>query len=102
MKKKIILSAINQLGPFFKDNDEEILSEITDDMISIAFSYSNRNAENSEALFPIIKKAVIATYKLRGSEGFKSLSQSGKSMTFNDIEEKMRQDILKSGLRLLK
>ncbi len=102
MKELIIKSAIRQLGPFFKKGDEIIIDEITDDMITIAFSYSNRTIENGSPLIPIIKKAVISTYKLRGSEGLKSLSQSGKSMSFDNIEEKMRQDILKSRLRLLK
>ena len=102
MQEEIVKSAINRLGPFFRKGDEDVIKDIVNDMISIAFSCSNRTENNGKELILLIKKATIAAYKLRGTEGIKNLSQSGKSMSFEEIEDKLKTEIIKGRLRLLK
>lgn len=90
---------IADLGANYRE-DKEVLEEILEEVNSIAFDISNN--KNKEKLFPYVKKAVKAIYLNRGSEGLQSLSESGRSSSFEDIIEKLRNDIIKNGLRRLK
>jgi len=90
---------IADLGANYRD-DEEVLEEILEEVSSIAFDISNNKDENK--LFPYIKRAVKAEYIQRGSEGLLSLNESGVSSQFEDIIDKMRNNIIKNGLRRLK
>lgn len=92
---------INDLGANYNNKDEEVLEDILNEVSSIASNISNRN-ENDEKLYPYIKKAVKAIYLCRGAEGMQSTSESGVSSSFEDIIDKMRNDIVKNGLRRLK
>lgn len=92
---------INDLGANYNKNDEEVLEDILSEVSSIASSISNRKVED-EKLYPYIKKAVKAIYLCRGAEGMQSTSESGVSSSFEDIIDKMRNDIVKNGLRRLK
>lgn len=87
------------LGANYRE-DEEVLKEILEETNSIAFDISNN--KNKEQLFPYVKKAVKATYIRRGSEGMTSSSEGGESYSYEDIIEKLRNDIIKNGLRRLK
>lgn len=87
---------IKDLGDNYNYEDAEILQEIVDRVTAVAQNLSNNQ---SEELNPYIKTCVKAEYLSRGGEGLNSLSESGKSSSFVDNIEKMRNDIIKAGLR---
>lgn len=103
MEKETQISDIDKiiadLGANYRE-DKEVLEEILEEVSSIAFDISNN--KNEKKLFPYIKKAVKAEYIQRGSEGLLSLNESGVSSQFEDIIDKMRNNIIKNGLRRLK
>lgn len=82
-----------RLGANYIEGTESIIRDIIDDMTSIACDASNRNEED-EKLFPYIKKAVVSEYLCRGAEGLLSKNESGVSNSFNDIEKKLRIDLV--------
>lgn len=98
-KRSDINKIISDLGANYRD-DEEVLKEILEEVNSIAFDISNNKDEDK--LFPYVKRAVKAEYIQRGSEGLLTLNESGKSSQFEDIIDKMRNNIIKNGLRRLK
>lgn len=84
-------------------NDDNVLKGLIDEAQTIALSISNRKntEENINLLKPYIEEYVIATYLSRGGEGLDSLSDSGKNSSFKDNREKMRNDIIRDGMRYL-
>lgn len=92
---------IADLGANYKKEDEEVLYEILEEMSSIASDISNRKKDDEE-LFPYIKKAVKSEYLTRGAEGLLSRSEGSISSQYEDIIEKMRNNIIKNGKRRLK
>lgn len=91
---------IEDLGANYKD-DEEVLIDILEEVSSIASDISNRKKDDIK-LFPYIKKATKAIYLSRGAEGLTSRNESSISTSFEDIIDKLRNDIIKSGLRRIK
>ena len=91
---------INDLGSNYR-GDDNVLEEILEEVSSIASDISNRQKEDTR-LFPYIKRATKAIYLCRGAEGMQSTNESGVSSSFEDIIEKLRNDIIKSGLRRIK
>ena len=87
---------IADLGANYKD-DKEVLEEVS----SIASDISNRQKDDTK-LFPYIKKATKAVYLARGAEGMTGRGEGAISSSYEDIMEKLRNDIIKSGLRRLK
>lgn len=87
---------IEDLGENYNIEDEEILQEIVKRVTNVAQTLSNNQTEE---LNPYIKTCVKAEYLSRGGEGLNSLSESGKNSGFIDNIEKMRNDIIKAGLR---
>lgn len=87
---------IQDLGENYSDDDEEILESIIERVTNVAQTLSNNT---SEELNPYIKTCVKAEYLSRGGEGLNSLNESGKSSSFQDNIDKMRNDIIKAGLR---
>lgn len=90
----------DDLGENYKE-DEGVLKEILEEVSSIASDISNRK-ENDEKLFPYIKTATKAIYLSRGAEGLTSRNEGSISTSFEDIVDKLRNDIIKSGLRRIK
>ena len=84
-------------------NDDDVLKSLIDEATTIALSISNRenNKKNLDLLSSYIKDYVISKYLSRGSEGLNSLSHGGTSSNFIDIREKMRNDIIKDGMRIM-
>lgn len=95
-----IQEIIENLGANYGD-DDEVLQNIIDDVTSIASNISNRSADD-EKLVPYIKKAVKAMYLNRGAEGLASRGEGSISSSYEDIIDKLRNDIIKNGLRRLK
>ncbi len=91
---------IADLGANYK-SDEDVLKDILEQVTSIASDISNRPKED-EKLFPYIKKAVKAEYLARGAEGLSSRSEGSMSSSFEDTIDKLRNNIVKSGLRRIK
>ena len=91
---------VADLGANYKE-DEEVLTDILEEVSSIASDISNRK-KNDTKLFPYIKKAVKAIYLCRGAEGLTSRNEGSISTSYEDIIEKLRNDIIKSGLRRIK
>ena len=89
------------LGANVIENDNEVLKEIIEEVSSIASNISNRKTNDSK-LFPYIVKATKAIYLTRGAEGLQSRSEGSISNSFEDIIEKLRNDIIKNGLRRFK
>lgn len=87
---------IQDLGENYSDDDEEILESIIERVTNVAQTLSNNT---SEELNPYIKTCVKAEYLSRGGEGLNSLNESGKNSSFEDNINKMRNDIIKAGLR---
>lgn len=91
---------INDLGPNYI-GDANVLKQILEEISSIASDISNRQ-KNDTKLFPYIKKATKAIYLTRGAEGLTSRNEGSISTSFEDIIEKLRNDIIKSGLRRIR
>lgn len=87
------------LGANYIENTDDVLQDIIKDITSIACDISNRN---DEKLNPYIKTAVKSEYLARGAEGLTSRGEGSESSSFEDIINKMRNDIVKNGLRRLK
>ena len=92
---------IKDLGANYKSNDRSVLEDILEEVSSIASDISNREKDD-EKLFPYIKKAVKAEYLARGAEGLTSRNEGSMSSSFEDIVDKLRNNIIKSGLRRIK
>ena len=91
---------IENLGANYKQ-DIDVLKEILEEVSSIASNISNRKADD-EKLFPYIAKATKAMYLARGAEGLQSRGEGSISSSYEDIIDKLRNDIVKNGLRRLK
>ena len=100
MERKDIKRIIDDLDINYRE-DREVLQDILNEVTSIALDISNRkNTEiNRIKLFPYIKKAVKSIYLTRGGEGLQSRGEGSISNSYEDIIEKLRNDIIKSGLR---
>ena len=90
----------SDLGANYR-NDEDVLKDILEEVTSIASDISNRTKDD-EKLFPYIKKAVKAEYLTRGAEGLTNRNEGSVSSSFEDIVDKLRNNIIKSGLRRIK
>lgn len=90
------------LADNFRPGDENVLREYIDETTTDALSISNRKRtqKNIELLTSDIKKCVKSKYLLRGSEGSKSLGDSGVNTSFENPTEIMRIEIVKSGKRV--
>ena len=91
---------ITDLGANYKE-DKEVLEEVLEEVSSIASDISNRKKYDTK-LFPYIKQAVKAIYLSRGAEGLTSRNEGAISSSYEDIIKKLRNDIIKSGLRRVK
>ena len=92
---------IKDLSANYKDDDRYVLENILEEVSSIASDISNRTTDD-EKLFPYIKKAVKAEYLARGAEGLTSRGEGSISSSYEDIMDKLRNNIIKSGLRRIK
>lgn len=82
-----------RLGANYIEGTESVIIDIIKDITSIACDASNRK-ENDSKIYPYVKKAIVSEYLSRGAEGLSSLSESGRSSSFYDIEEKLRKDLI--------
>ena len=90
-----------KLGINFIEDTEDVLQDIIDDITSIACNVSNRD-KSDEKLIPYIKRAATKEYLARGNEGLTSRTEGSISSAYEDIIEKLRNDIIKNGVRRLR
>ena len=90
------------LADNFQRGDEDVLRQYIDETTTDALSISNRKRtrDNIRLLESDIKKCVKAKYLQRGAEGSNSFSDSGKSTSFNNPSDTMREEIVKAGKRV--
>ncbi len=103
LKEKILEQLKRDLSENFLD-DKDVLLNILEDSINEALSISNRTLSNSnvQLLKPEIKKCAKTLYLQRGTEDTSSLNESGKSSSFLNAYEELRNDIIKSGKRVIR
>lgn len=89
----------SRLGANYVENTDDVLLDIIDDITSIATDASNRKKDDDK-LIPYIKKAVISEYNARGAEGLLSRNEGSVSSSFDDIEKKLRTDLIQ--IRIIK
>lgn len=89
------------LGANLKAGDETVLTDIITHMTAIASNVSNRLTTDTK-LSPYIRTAVKSAYLRRGDEGKTSSSEGSLASSYEDIEKKLRKDIISSGLRKIK
>jgi len=90
---------IADLGANFNSGDRAVLNEIIEEVQTIASNISNTNASTNGALIPYMTQAVKAMYLTRGAEGLNSRGEGSISNGFQDIIQKLRNDIVTNGLR---
>lgn len=98
IKRKILDNVTRNLANNYRD-DVDTLREIIDNVSCMALSISNR--KSLFTLEPEISQCVIAEYLRRGAEGSSSISEGGHSISFEDNIEKMRNNIIKNGKRVI-
>lgn len=83
---------IKDLDANFKKGDELIIEDYIEFYSSIASDNSNRN-KNDKLLYPYIFEAVKSAYGRRGNEGVSSSNESGFSISYIDIVDKLKKDV---------
>lgn len=116
-KQELLESIITDLGANFRSGDNMVLEALLDETIGDALRVSNRrfkvsfDEETGEygeglskqltVLSGNIRRCVKSLYLQRGAEDTASQSQSGLSSTYDDAVQRMRDDIIKSGKRIM-
>ena len=109
MKQEVLQKIIAILGDNYKTTDSAVLESLLDQVITQASYISNRDIDlesqedaNFKLLTPEIINATVIAYETRGVESVKSQSELGQSNTFVDYTEKLRNDIIKNGKRVIR
>jgi len=89
---------IRQLGDNYDTSDEQVLIDLIDEATYSALSYTNRQITD-DTIDNAIKRCVIALYLQRGGEGTTSTNELGKSASFYNAIERMKQELLTEGKR---
>lgn len=88
---------ILELGAYYSDEDEDMLTNILDEVTANALSFSNQTDESVLSLE--IKQCVKSIYLRRGTEHDVSLNANGESASFIDAINELRNNIVKNGKR---
>jgi hypothetical protein len=91
----------NDLGANYKETTDVVLQKILDDMTVVALQVSNRTTGDNSLNY-YIKNATKEAYLKRGNEGLTSTSEGSISVSYKDIQDTLRNDIIKNGLRIIK
>ena len=108
MKQTVLQQIIALLGDNYNSSDATVLTNILDEVIKQASYISNRELDltaekdsNFDILTPEIINATVIAYQTRGVESVTSQSELGQSNTFVDYTDKLRNDIIKNGKRVI-
>lgn len=96
----ILNEIISDLADNYRE-DEQVLQNILNDIITNALFLSNRKntEDNIRILKPEIKKATKSIYLQRGGEGTTGLNENGSSSSFTNALEELEKDIVRNGKR---
>ena len=89
------------LGANFKTGDDSILTLYIDELTAIALNISNKDSLDTSLEF-FVKTAVKSSYLKRGDEGTSGSSEGSLSSSYLDIQNELRNNIIKSGLRKIR
>lgn len=111
---EVLQMTIANLGANYRSEDADVLKNILHGVINSASFISNRDIElyepdgttekeddNLYVLCFEIVTAATSAYLDRGVENVKSQNELGQSNTFVDFQEKLRNDIIKNGKRII-
>lgn len=104
---EILQNIISRLGVNYNSDDSSVLEQILKEKINLASNISNReiNIESEDSnlllLSPEIIQATIIGYQERGVEYTRSQSELGQSNSFIDVDETLRNNIIKNGKRVI-
>ena len=104
---EVLQIIISKLGENYRSEDVEVLGNLLKEKINQASYISNREIDltksddNLKLLSPEIVEATIIGYQERGTEYTKSQSELGVSNTFIDVDELLRDRIIKNGKRVM-
>ena len=89
------------LADNYNDTDEKLLKDLIEYVTITALTIANRKdtTADRDLLSLEISYAVKSLYLLRGGEGLNGLNDGGKTSSFNDVFEKLRNDITKNNKR---
>ena len=113
-KGDLLNSIVADLGENYR-GDDEVLGVLLDEVINDALAISNRKykvltdgviddsklATQLEVLASSIRRCVKSIYLQRGSEDTTNNSIGGLSSTYDDSMQRMRDDIIFNGKRLM-
>ena len=92
----------SQLGPTFKDCDDEVLKNLVDIVMVEALHVGNRMYETDTDLLEfqsIIVQASVIAYENRGVEGQTRQGELGQENHFIDWHQYLRDEVVKHGKR---
>lgn len=106
IRQELLASIKEDLGANYNSDDVTLLESIYNEVVDNALRFSNRifksNKETQvDVLASEIRRCVKTIYLSRGAEDVSSKSQSGLTSTYDDAMERMRNDIVKNGKRVL-
>ena len=109
---EILQLIIRRLGDNYISTNSEVLEDLLKEKIALASNISNREItlyqdnieiedKNLSILSPEIIEATIIGYQERGVEYTRSQSEVGQSNSFIDVDENLRNNIIKNGKRVI-
>lgn len=104
---EVLQIIISKLGENYNSSDQNVLENILKEKINQSSYISNREIDiekeddNLKLLSPEIIEATIIGYQERGTEYTRSQSELGVSNTFIDVDELLRNRIIKNGKRVM-
>lgn len=113
MTKKDLLNSIKvDLGANYYDSHNALVEQLLDEVINDALFISNRkykvDSNNPSTLYAQldilnseIRRCVKTLYLQRGAEDVASQSMSGLSSSFENAKDRLRDDIIKNGKRIM-
>jgi len=104
-REELKATIIADLGANYQVSDANAFTTIFNEVVDNALRFSNRRLKLETNQLSIlaseIRRCTKSIYLQRGSEDVTSQTQSGLSSSFDDAMERMRQDIVKNGKRVL-
>lgn len=105
-QNELLQSVITDLGVNFVSTDEALLGVILGEVVNNALSISNRTNKDLEKSITLmqgeIRRCAKSLYLQRGAEDVNSQTASGLNAKYTDAYERLRNDIIKNGKRLLR
>lgn len=98
----LVMLTKSQLGPIFKEGDDEVLRNLVDIVMSEALNVGNRMYETDSDLLEfqaIIVQASVIAYQNRGVEGQTRQAELGQDNHFIDWHQYLRDEIVRHGKR---